>query len=154
MEGTGDHDHMGSHEMSYTHMTFYWGKDSEILFRGWPATRDGMYALALIFVFFLGVIVEWLSHCSHAKFSSGSSPPSTHSSPPNRIMTGLVQTALYGLRVGLAFLLMLAVMSFNGGVLLVAVAGHAVGFFLFGSRAIRAKPEEKAVSSDPSPCGC
>ncbi|URD77078.1 Copper transporter [Musa troglodytarum] len=69
-------------------MTFFWGKNSEILFAGWPGTRGGMYALAL--------------------------------------------------RVGLAYLGMIAIMSFNGGVLIVAVAGHALGFLLFGSAAARA----------------
>nr|XP_018678764.1 PREDICTED: copper transporter 2-like [Musa acuminata subsp. malaccensis] len=28
-------------------MTFLWGKNSEILFMGWPGTRGSMYALAL-----------------------------------------------------------------------------------------------------------
>uniref|UniRef100_A0A0D3EUI6 Uncharacterized protein n=1 Tax=Oryza barthii TaxID=65489 RepID=A0A0D3EUI6_9ORYZ len=39
--------------MRYTHMTFFWGKNSEVLFTMWPGTRGGMYALALIFVFAL-----------------------------------------------------------------------------------------------------
>ncbi|OAY67780.1 Copper transporter 6, partial [Ananas comosus] len=50
---------MGGMKMSYVHMTFFWGKNSEILFSGWPGARGGMYALALIVVFLLAVLVEW-----------------------------------------------------------------------------------------------
>ncbi|URD86073.1 Copper transporter [Musa troglodytarum] len=95
-------------------MTFFWGKNSEILFSGWPGTRGGMYALALLLVFALSFLVEWLNHC-------------------RLIRPGLARTALHAARVGLAYLVMLAVMSFNGGVLIAAVVGHAVGFLLFGS---------------------
>ncbi|MQL97206.1 hypothetical protein Taro_029890 [Colocasia esculenta] len=115
MSGAGDG---GGHQMGYTHMTFFWGKNSEILFRGWPGTRGGMYALALIVVFLLAFLVEWLSHC---RLTRAGWP---------RAASGLLRTAMHAVRVGLAYLLMLAVMSFNVGVLIVAIAGHAVGFLL------------------------
>ncbi|RRT58127.1 hypothetical protein BHM03_00020475 [Ensete ventricosum] len=110
-------------EMHYTHMTFFWGKNSEILFTGWPGTRGGMYALALVVVFAFSFLLEWLNHCRLVRPGAG------------RIAAGFTQTAMHALRVGLAYLVMLAVMSFNGGVLIVAVAGHALGFLLFGSAA-------------------
>lgn len=85
-----------------------------------------MYVLALIVVFLLGFSVEWISHSQFIK------PDSTH-----HVAAGLVQTSLHALRIGLAYLVMLAVMSFNGGVFLAAVAGHTLGFLLFGSRVFK-----------------
>ncbi|XP_062085068.1 copper transporter 1-like [Humulus lupulus] len=123
------------------HMTFFWGSQAEILFSGWPGSRPGMYALALVFVFFLAVIVEWLSHCRLIK-STGS-----------RVAAGLFQTLLHAVRVGLAYMVMLAIMSFNVGVFLVAIAGHAVGFLIFGSKLVK-KEEAEKVSSDLPPMSC
>ncbi|KAM0952146.1 putative Ctr copper transporter [Dioscorea sansibarensis] len=104
--------------MSLMHMTFYWGKNSAILFTGWPGTSTGMYVLALVLVFVLAVLVEWLGHC--------------------RVVAGhgLVRTAVHTVRVGLAYMVMLALMSFNVGVFIVAVVGHGVGFLIFGSSLI------------------
>ncbi|KAF9598111.1 hypothetical protein IFM89_025303 [Coptis chinensis] len=121
---------MDMHHKMMMHMTFFWGKHSEILFSGWPGTSTGMYVLSLIVVFFLSMSIEWLSHSRYIK------PGSSH------VSAGLVQTLMHMIRVGLSYLVMLAVMSFNGGVFLVAVAGHSVGFFIFGSRVF--KPEEVA----------
>ncbi|KAL5747968.1 hypothetical protein ACOSQ2_025265 [Xanthoceras sorbifolium] len=129
-------------KMMMMHMTFFWGKDSEILFSGWPGTRSGMYALALVFVFVLSFLVEWLSHCKLIR------PGSKH------VLAGLAQTTLHALRVGLAYLVMLAVMSFNGGVFMVAVAGHTLGFFLFGSRAFTKSPPPPPKTSDLPPMSC
>ncbi|GAV80567.1 Ctr domain-containing protein, partial [Cephalotus follicularis] len=111
--------------MMMMHMTFFWGKNTEILFSRWPGTRTGMYVLALVFIFVLSLLVEWLSHCKLVKPGS------------KNLEAGVIQTFMHAIRVGLAYLVMLAVMSFNVGVLLVAIAGHGVGFFLFGSRAFK-----------------
>ncbi|XP_058099468.1 copper transporter 6-like [Magnolia sinica] len=140
MAGMGDHGGMGDgmndgmmsmpHKKNkmMMHMTFFWGKDVEILFSGWPGHSLSMYVLALFFVFVLSVTVEWLSGSRLIR-------PGT-----NRVSAGLAQTGLHALRIGLAYMVMLAIMSFNAGVLIVAVAGHAIGFLLFGSRVF--KPAE------------
>lgn len=128
---------MHTHHRMMMHMTFFWGNNAEILFDGWPGTRPGMYVLALIFVFCLAFIGEWLSHCQLMK------PGSTH------IASGLIQTILHAVRIGLAYLVMLAVMSFNGGVFLVAVAGHTLGFLFFGSRVFKKSPPSDKTSDAP-----
>ncbi|KAL8261741.1 hypothetical protein R6Q59_025790 [Mikania micrantha] len=101
------------------HMTLYWGKDALILFDGWPETSAGMYVLSLVFVFFLALLVEFLAHYNRKMTKS------------DKASLGLAQTLVYTLRVGSGFMVMLAVMSFNVGVLLAAVFGHALGFFFF-----------------------
>ncbi|THG07612.1 copper transporter 1-like [Camellia sinensis] len=109
------------HKTTLMHMTFYWGKRVQVLFTGWPGNSTAMYALALTFVFALAVIVEWLSQCNLIKPGA------------NRVAAGFFQTGVHTIRGAIAYLVMLAVMSYNGGVFLAAVLGHAVGFAVFGS---------------------
>ncbi|KAE9620470.1 putative Ctr copper transporter [Lupinus albus] len=117
----------GMHGVKYfMHMTFFWGKNSEILFDNWPGDKTGMYVLALVFVFLMSFLVEFLSSTRFTK------PGSNHLAA-----NSLVQTLLHLLKVGLCYLVMLALMSFNVGVFLVAVIGHAMGFFFFGSNAFK-----------------
>ncbi|XP_073147444.1 copper transporter 6-like [Henckelia pumila] len=133
------------HRHMMMHMTFFWGGDAEILFHGWPGhDRPGMYFLALAVVFFFAIFVEWLSHCSIIRESSR-----------RGAAAGLLQSLMYALRIGLAYLVMLAVMSFNGGVFLVAIGGHSVGFFFFGSMAFKkAAPANYGTTSDLPPMIC
>ena len=132
---------MGMRRMRYTHMTFFWGKNSEILFTGWPGADGGMYALALAAVFALAFVLEFLG---------------------SRRLDALLRpraarAAVYALRVGAAYLLMLAIMSFNGGVLLVAVAGHAAGFLAFKAGRFgdgRAQVEDGRGKEELEPAAC
>lgn len=128
------------------HMTFFWGGNAEVLFSGWPGYNNmGMYVLALFFVFLLAFFAEWISHTNYIKESA------------NHVAAGLIQTALYGVRIGLAYLVMLAVMSFNTGIFLVAIAGHTLGFLVFGSRVFKKSPltaYAKASDLPPISCNC
>ncbi|GLT66981.1 hypothetical protein SLA2020_393190 [Shorea laevis] len=133
---------MNQHHHMMMHMTFFWDKNSEILFSGWPGTRAGMYAVALVVVFLMAFLIEWLSHSRFIRPDS------------DDVVAGITQTLLHGLRVGVAYLVMLAVMSFNGGVFLAAVAGHTLGFFLFGSRVFKRETLPYKNSSDLPPMSC
>ncbi|KAJ1691902.1 hypothetical protein LUZ63_016057 [Rhynchospora breviuscula] len=119
-----DHDHMSPPppmapmKKHYTSMTFFWGRKAEVLFSDWPGDHRGMYALALIVVFLLAAGTEMVTSHRVDWYTSGRS---------------LAQTVVHTLRVGLMYLLMLAVMSFNGGIFIAACIGHAVGFLLFRS---------------------
>ncbi|KAJ3676695.1 hypothetical protein LUZ60_004107 [Juncus effusus] len=104
------------------HMTFFWGNQVLILFPGWPGNAGiRMYLVSLLFVFCLAALAEVLSAVS-TRLASRSSAS-----------VAILLSVMHALRVGVAYLVMLAVMSFNVGVFLVAVAGHALGFLLVRS---------------------
>ncbi|KAK7286852.1 hypothetical protein RJT34_22157 [Clitoria ternatea] len=119
------------------HMSLYWGKDATVLFSEWPNHSVGMYILAILFVFFLAIIAELISNQPIIK-------PGT-----NPIKGGLIQTTLYLFRISFLYLVMLAVMSFNLGILIAAVAGHTLGFFLAQSRALALANTQQDSSTAP-----
>lgn len=105
-------------------MSFYWGKDVVVLFSGWPKESLGQYILAFFFIFLLAVAVEVLSH----------TPPNKIGKSP--VASASIQAIVYAFRTGLAYLVMLGVMSFNVGIFIAAVAGHTLGFFVVKVRAL------------------
>ncbi|RRT45247.1 hypothetical protein B296_00031005 [Ensete ventricosum] len=108
--------------MDMIQMSFVWSTRAQILFSCWPGDRGaGAYLLALFLVAAASGLVDCLS------VAIRSLPRG------NRVALALLRTALHAARMGLAYLVMLAVMSFNVGVLIAAIVGHALGFFLTGS---------------------
>ncbi|KAH7542366.1 hypothetical protein FEM48_Zijuj02G0065700 [Ziziphus jujuba var. spinosa] len=114
-----------------THLSFHWDKKTEIFFTGWPGQSSESYITALVCVFLVSLLVEWLSHKGLTKTCSTS------------FSAILLETLMHGTRVGLSYLVMLSVMSFNLGILLSAVAGYSVGFLAFGCRFLKRYPSEE-----------
>lgn len=107
------------------HMTFFWGTDVVILFGG--TGRLGMYLLALAALFVVAIAAEVLSVA-----------PKLKPGGPTPIAGAAIDAAVYAVRMGLAYLLMLSVMSFNIGVFLAVVAGHVTGRFVIKFRELTA----------------
>lgn len=118
------------------HTSFFWGSNVTILFQGWPDNNLGMYILSLAFVFLLSVAVEVLSVPPAVK--PGTSPA----------VGGLTQSTVYALRMALAYMVMLSVMSFNLGVFIVAIAGHTLGFFVVKFRALSLASSQAAAATE------
>lgn len=121
-----------------TMQNFYWGKDVIILFQGWPGHNLAMYILALAFVFLLSAATEVLSIPQVVK-SSGSSP----------MISLSIQATVYAVKMGLAYMVMLSVMSYNLGIFIVAVAGHGLGFLFVKIRAFAVANQAGSELVDP-----
>ncbi|XP_050212964.1 copper transporter 6-like [Mercurialis annua] len=107
------------------HMSFYWGKNAIILFPDWPNHSLGMYILAFFFVLFLALGIELFAGFLAANSKLSSSNPT---------VVAFVQATVYAVKMGFAYLVMVAVMSFNLGIFIAAVVGHAIGFFIVKAR--------------------
>ncbi|XP_062224760.1 copper transporter 6-like [Phragmites australis] len=118
--------------MSMTHMSFFLGDRAVVLFPGWPGARGaGAYLLCLLFVLALAALTEALAAVSRCVARRGRGEGGDGSAPAS---SAALLTAAHAARMGMAYLVMLAVMSFNAGVFLAAVTGHALGFLLARSR--------------------
>ncbi|XP_019195629.1 PREDICTED: copper transporter 5.1-like [Ipomoea nil] len=157
------------------HMTFYWGKNVTLLFDFWKTDSWTSYTLTLLACLIFAVFYQYMeerrqrfkliSTLSAKKGFDGpcSVPPSSQPSPINapllyslptltvggrRYAARFAGAVLFGVNSAIGYMLMLAVMSFNAGVLIAVVVGLSVGYLLF-----RSGGEEDVVVVD-NPCAC
>ncbi|XP_074271661.1 copper transporter 5-like [Silene latifolia] len=139
------------------HMTFYWGKKVTVLFDWWKTESWTSYALTLLVCFLFAVFYQYMEDRRLSFLAMAVAPPHQQPSIAAPLIPRLgtrvgkwvrVATAvLVGVNSGIAYMLMLAVMSFNWGVLIAIVLGFGVGYFLF-----RAKEYEALIVEDTCAC--
>ena len=147
------------------HMTFYWGKQVTILFDGWTTSSWISYSLSLLACFLVSTFYQYLED-KRVRFkllsaAKASNPPKPQIEDPllqqvdgktagsKWSAVRFAGAALFGLNSGIGYLLMLAVMSFNGGVFVAIVLGLAVGYLVF-----RSGDEDVATLVVDNPCAC
>ncbi|CAL5074112.1 unnamed protein product [Urochloa decumbens] len=154
------------------HMTFYWGKSATILFDGWRTSTWTGYLLSLVALLLAAAFYQYLEALrirvklaagggAAAKQAPSSIPPPAGSDLSSRAPllapalaaagrwpARVAVAAMFGVNSGLGYLLMLAVMSFNGGVFIAVVVGLALGYLAF-----RSSDGEDLVVVD-NPCAC
>jgi copper transporter 1 len=157
------------------HMTFYWGKSATILFDGWRTSTWLGYLLSLVALLLAAAFYQYLEALRiRVKLAAGgaagkrpapsSIPPPAGSDPSPRapllapalaLAKGrwpprVAVAAMFGVNSGLGYLLMLAVMSFNGGVFIAVVLGLALGYLAF--RSSDGDGEDLVVVDNPCAC--
>ncbi|GFQ04912.1 copper transporter 5 [Phtheirospermum japonicum] len=143
------------------HMTFYWGKNVTILFDSWKTDSWASYFLSLLACFLISAFYQYMEdrrirfkHLSASKIKPAP-PPSAAAAPllfskvvgsgwgPSRYAGAI----LFGINSAIGYLLMLAIMSFNGGVFVAVVVGLGFGYLVFRGG------DEDLVMVD-NPCAC
>lgn len=143
------------------HMTFYWSNQVTLLVDSWRTNSWTSYVLTLLACLVASAFYQYLEDLRlRLKLASTGKPSS-----PAQIEAPLLQkkfagfrgkwsaarvggAALFGVNSAIGYLLMLAIMSFNGGVFVAVVLGLTVGYLLF-----RSGDEDIAIVVD-NPCAC
>ncbi|KAK6912885.1 Ctr copper transporter [Dillenia turbinata] len=133
------------------HMTFYWGRRVTLIFDSWKTETWISYGLTLVACFLCSAFYQYMEDRRlRFKIIASTAPNSQQLEAPllinadGRKMIGglagigsrtanLVGALLFGINSALGYLLMLAVMSFNGGVFLAIVSGLSSGYLVFRS---------------------
>ncbi|KAJ6826975.1 putative copper transporter 5.1 [Iris pallida] len=143
------------------HMTFYWGKNVTILFDTWRTATWTGYALSLLALLLVSAFYQYLEsvrirvrllsrpRSAARKPSSIEAPLLLRGGAAGAAAPRVLAAAMFGANSAVGYLLMLAVMSFNGGVFVAVVAGLAAGYLAF-----RTGPEEEGLASMENPCAC
>lgn len=138
------------------HMTLYWGIKVTLLFDSWKTDSWFSYLLSLLACFLFSAFYQYLEDRrirfkAIAVSNPPQQPPTVNApllTPKRRASSAKFATALlFGINSAIGYLLMLAIMSFNGGVFLAIVLGLTVGYVLFRSG------DEEVVALD-NPCAC
>ncbi|CAA7400767.1 unnamed protein product [Spirodela intermedia] len=142
------------------HMTFYWSRKVTLLLDSWRTETWTGYTVSLLAVFLCAAFYQYMED-RRIRFKAITllkPAPLPHASVEAPLLgivsvrrAAAVRTAvavLFGVNSAIGYLLMLAIMSFNGGVFISVVVGLASGYLAF-----RSSGEEDLIAVE-NPCAC
>ncbi|CAN6582763.1 unnamed protein product [Malus baccata var. baccata] len=131
------------------HMTFYWSRQVTLLFDSWKTDTWTSYSLTLLACLLVPAFYQYLEdlRVRIKRVASSSSLKSASDAPIRTPLLGaklggaggrfsagrLAESVLFGVNVAIGYMIMLAIMSFNGGVFVAIVWGLAIGYLAFRS---------------------
>lgn len=94
-------------------MYFYWGTDVVFLLEKWTITDNtGVFLLACLLSFLVAILVEFLN--------------------TRVIYSDAFYALVHSVQLFSSYMLMLVLMTFNGGLFLAVILGYTIGYSLFG----------------------
>ncbi|KAI4380807.1 hypothetical protein MLD38_006955 [Melastoma candidum] len=138
------------------HMTMYWSRYVTLLVDQWKTDTWTGYLLTLIACFLSASFYQYLENLRLRSLTSASDPvsvPLIVKLRRNRAARA-ASSALFGMSSAVGYLLMLAIMSFNGGVFLSIVAGLSVGYYVFRSIPDDAEVGKISAAAADNSCAC
>ncbi|XP_035547681.1 copper transporter 5-like [Juglans regia] len=124
------------------HVTIYWGKKVTLLFHWWKTRTWMSYLITLLACFLFSAIHQYME-VRRIRFKYSTSSNSSTITVPLLSKFGhcrrffhpaqLATSLLFGAHSAMGYLLMLAIMSCNGGVILAIVLGLSFGYLVFRS---------------------
>ncbi|GLT25647.1 hypothetical protein SLA2020_007650 [Shorea laevis] len=135
------------------HMTFYWSLEVTLLFSSWKTHSWLSYALTLIACIAASACYQYVEHIRYRLRQVGKPTqldvPLLPDQKARWSVAKIAGGVAFGFSSGLGYLLMLAVMSFNGGVFLAIVLGLTIGYLSF-----RTEDDEGTTGGVGSTCAC
>ncbi|GKV00037.1 hypothetical protein SLEP1_g12797 [Rubroshorea leprosula] len=147
------------------HMTFYWSREVTLLFSSWMTDSWLTYSLTLLACVVASAVYQYVEHIRFRLRQAGKSVQGTAAQLDEPLLEGrkaataakkwslmrIAEGLAFGVSSGLGYLLMLAVMSFNGGVFLAIVLGLTAGYLAFRTEFV---DETTGTADADSPCAC
>ncbi len=143
-------------DMMYSQLYFYMGTKVKYIFTNLETQNAGTYSLALVVTFLMCLAIEGLNFLRyHLQASAYSELNQLIDRKDNSVYTLSCKirffiSITYFVSIFLSYMLMLAVMTFNGGIFLVTDFGLTLGYFIFGF--IRKRKYTKIYNPEGDKC--
>ncbi|KAI6236149.1 Copper transport protein [Aphelenchoides besseyi] len=134
--------HNGTMKMHKMWMWFHTALEDTVLFEFWTVNSTSAMVASCAIVFCVAFLLEAIKYW---RLLVEKRTVDFHSLPYKSklfSLAHLMQTLLFGLQVGVGYLLMLVFMTFSIWLGLSVAAGSAFGFYLFGAKPVNLKVEE------------